>query len=112
VGGWTPPRSPTALYAMLGMVVAPTLLGLPLFVAGMRRTGPQVAAVLSTFEPIGTLFLAVVLLGERLLSRQWLGAACVVGAAFILVLRPGAVRSPEPVVSEGALRIDPEPPPA
>ena len=110
--GWSPPATPTAMAAVGGMVITATLLGLPLFVAGMRRTGPQVASVLSTFEPVGTLFLAALLLGERLLSRQWVGAACVVGAAFLLVLRSGGARSPEPVVSEGALRIDPEPPPA
>jgi drug/metabolite transporter (DMT)-like permease len=110
--GWSPPGTRAAIAAVGGMVITATLLGLPLFVAGMRRTGPQVAAVLSTFEPVGTLFLAAIFLGERLLSRQWAGAACVVGAAFLLVLRSGEAGSPEPVVSEGALRIDPEPPAA
>ena len=110
--GWSAPRTPTAVAAVGGMVVTATLMGLPLFVAGMRRTGPQVAALLSTFEPIGTLLLAAIFLGERLLSRQWLGAACVLGAAFLLVLRSAPAGSPEPVVSKAAWRIDPEPPPA
>jgi drug/metabolite transporter (DMT)-like permease len=72
-----------------GIVIFPTILGFALFVAGMRRTGPQVASILSTFEPVGTLFLAAVFLGERLLPRQWAGAALVVVAAVLLALVPG-----------------------
>ena len=72
-----------------GIVIFPTILGFALFVAGMRRTGPQVASILSTFEPVGTLLLAAVFLGERLLARQWAGAALVVVAAVLLALVPG-----------------------
>jgi drug/metabolite transporter (DMT)-like permease len=45
-------------------VARPTILGFVLFVVGLRRVGPQVAAILSTFEPVGTIVLAMILLGS------------------------------------------------
>jgi drug/metabolite transporter (DMT)-like permease len=80
--------------AIAGIVIAPTVLGMALFVAGMRRTGPQIASILSTFEPVGTLFLAALFLGERLFPKQWAGAGLVVAAAVLLALVPGARRAP------------------
>jgi drug/metabolite transporter (DMT)-like permease len=75
--------------AIAGIVIFPTILGFALFVAGMRRTGPQIASILSTFEPVGTLLLAALVLDERLLARQWSGAILVVAAAVLLALEPG-----------------------
>ena len=103
-GGWQAPTAPW--WSIGGVVLFPTILGFALFVAGMRRTGPQIAAILSTFEPVGTLFLAAVFLGERLLLRQWSGAVLVVAAAILLALGPGSAvagrrRAVEHVVPEG-----------
>jgi drug/metabolite transporter (DMT)-like permease len=80
------------------MVASATLCGFFLFVAGMKRTGPQVAAILSTFEPLGTLVLAVVFLGERLRPGQWIGAALILVAAVVLMAtseRPPAPDRPD-----------------
>jgi drug/metabolite transporter (DMT)-like permease len=88
---WSGVRAPATSgmwWTLGGIVLFPTILGFSLFVAGMRRTGPQIAAILSTFEPVGTLFLAAVFLGERLLPRQWAGAGFVVAAAVLLALGP------------------------
>lgn len=92
--GFTLPSGPAAWGAIAGIVLAPTVLGMALFVAGLRRTGPQVASILSTFEPVGTLLLAAFFLGERLLARQWAGALLVVAAAILLALEPGRRRAP------------------
>jgi len=103
--GFTPPSGRAAWGAIAGIVLAPTILGMALFVAGMRRTGPQVASILSTFEPVGTLFLAAFFLGERLQARQWFGALLVVAAAVLLALEPGRRRAaapPGPVAHVGA----------
>jgi drug/metabolite transporter (DMT)-like permease len=94
VTGYAAPHEPGAWPAIGLMVLLPTLGGFTLFVIGMQRTGPQVAAILSNFEPIGTLALAAVLLGERLRPGQWIGAALILAAAVIL-----AVRSPAPGAS-------------
>ena len=83
-GGYRLPQTPAAWGAILGMVVSATVLGFVLFVVGLKRVGPQTTSILSTFEPLGTLLLAGVLLGERLLPVQWAGAALIIGAAFVL----------------------------
>ena len=83
-GGYHLPQSPAAWGAILGMVLCATVLGFVLFVVGLKRVGPQTTSILSTFEPLGTLLLAAVLLGERLLPAQWAGAALIIGAAFFL----------------------------
>ncbi len=57
---------------------------------GLKRVGPEVAAILSTFEPLGTLVLAFVILGERLAPLQWFGAALIIGAAFVLARTEGS----------------------
>jgi drug/metabolite transporter (DMT)-like permease len=95
LGGFEIPSGPATWWAIGGIVIAPTILGFALFVAGMRRTGPQIAAILSTFEPVGTLGLAALFLGERLLPRQWTGAGLVVAAAVLLALGEDRRRAPE-----------------
>jgi drug/metabolite transporter (DMT)-like permease len=98
--GYTAPHEPLAWRAIGLMVLLPTLGGFTLFVIGMQRTGPQVAAILSNFEPVGTLALAAVLLSERLRPGQWIGASLILAAAVIL-----AARSPTPEVSGAAAEV-------
>ena len=93
-GGFRLPATAAGWGAVLGMVLLATVVGLVLFVAGLNRVGPQVAAVLSTFEPLGTLLLARLILGERLAPAQWAGAALIIGAAFVLAATaPAAPRT-------------------
>jgi drug/metabolite transporter (DMT)-like permease len=84
-GGYALPATPLAWAAVLGMVATATLCGFYLFVVGLKRTGSQVASILSTFEPLGTLLLAATLLGERLRPGQWAGVALILAAAVTLV---------------------------
>jgi drug/metabolite transporter (DMT)-like permease len=85
-GGFLWPRTAAAWGSLAGLVLSSTVFGFVLFLAGLKRVGPQVASVLSTFEPFGTLLLAALLLDERLRPLQWGGAALVIGAAFVLAL--------------------------
>ena len=85
--GFTPPATRAAWGAVAGLVAVPTILGFLFFVIGLRRVGPQSASVLSTFEPVGTLLLAALLLGDRLRLAQWAGTLLVLGAAFALAAR-------------------------
>ena len=82
--GFLWPRTAAEWGSMAGLVLSSTVFGFVLFVAGLKRVGPQVASVLGTFEPLGTLLLAAILLGERLAPLQWAGAALIIGAAFVL----------------------------
>ena len=96
VAGISWPHDPAAWLAVALMVLLPTLGGITLFVIGMRRIGPQIASILSTFEPVGTLVLAAILLGERLRPGQWTGTALILAAALLLaVLSPPLAASPQ-----------------
>jgi drug/metabolite transporter (DMT)-like permease len=66
--------------AVLGITVLSTVVALRAFLAGLARVGPARAAVLSSFEVVVTMALAVTVLGERLGLRQWAGAGLILSA--------------------------------
>ena len=70
------------------------MLAISLFLAGLPRVGAARAALLSTWEPVVTVGLAVVLLGDRLSLVQVLGGALVLIAVVVVqgaqLWRPGA----------------------
>jgi drug/metabolite transporter (DMT)-like permease len=63
-----------------------TVVAVSAFFAGLRRVGPSEAAILSTFEPVVTVVLAFLVLGERLTPAQLAGGALVLGAVIVLQL--------------------------
>jgi len=70
--------SPT-LWLLLAMIVAvPTFAAVVLYLQGLRVLGAPRAAIASTAEPVFTIALAAVALGERLTPVQALGALMVV----------------------------------
>jgi len=85
---WTMPRPALiASFAVVGTTI-PVLT----FILGLRLVGPSRAAILSTFEPASTVFLAVIILGELASPLQYLGGALII--ASVLVLEgPGWVAS-------------------
>lgn len=71
---WTP-----TLWLLLALiVVVPTFLAVLLYLNGVRRLGPAQAAIVSTTEPLFTIAMAAIFLGERLEPMQLAGAALVV----------------------------------
>lgn len=84
--GW-----PARLWVILGLIVLlPTYAAVMLFLRGVRELGASRAALVSTMEPVFTVALAVLLLGERLTLAQSIGAALVVGG-IALAERPRRV---------------------
>jgi drug/metabolite transporter (DMT)-like permease len=71
-----------------------TVVAVSAFFAGLKRVGPSEAAILSTAEPVVTVALAFVVLGERLTPAQLLGGALVLGAVVLLQLRPRPAAAP------------------
>ena len=57
------------------------------FMLGMERVGSSTASIVSTFEPVVTVGLAVALYGESLGPLQVLGGVLVLGAVIALQLR-------------------------
>ncbi len=77
---------PRAAALLLGLIVFSTILPLATFFAGMRRVGPTAASLLSTLEPVFTIALAAMVLGEALTRSQWMGGALILAAVVLLNL--------------------------
>jgi drug/metabolite transporter (DMT)-like permease len=71
-----------AAVAALGIVGG--VIAILAFFAGLKRVGPAVASVVSTFEPVATAALAWLVLGETLTTGQLAGGALVVTSAALL----------------------------
>jgi drug/metabolite transporter (DMT)-like permease len=65
---------------LLCLAAVSTVTAISLFFAGLERVGPTLAAILSTVEPLVTVLLALIVLGERLGAIQLLGGALVLAA--------------------------------
>jgi drug/metabolite transporter (DMT)-like permease len=82
------------------MAVVSTVVGMLVFFAGLRRTGPSTASILSTFEPVTTTTLAALVLHELLTPVQLAGALLVLcSVAVVQLLRPPAATTPQPVIA-------------
>ncbi len=68
---------------LAGIAVFATAVAIQAFYAGVSRLGAARAALVSTLEPVFTVTLAVLLLGERLAPLQMLGGALVVAAVLL-----------------------------
>ena len=78
---------PAEAWLWLGLIaLVSTVVAVSAFFAGLRRVGPSEAAILSTFEPVVTVVLASLVLGERLAPAQLAGGALVLGAVIVLQL--------------------------
>lgn len=84
VEGPKPPASLDGWLAIGAIAVFSTLMPITFFFAGMRHLGAGDASTLSTLEPVVTLLLAYLFLGETLGPIQALGAALVIVAVVVL----------------------------
>lgn len=66
------------------IAVVSTVVAMLAFFAGLRRTGPSTAAILSTFEPVVTTGLAAITFGESLTPIQLAGGLLVLASAMVL----------------------------
>jgi drug/metabolite transporter (DMT)-like permease len=67
-----------------GIVLVSTVLPVSAFLLGLARVGPSTASIVSCFEPVVTVSLAMALYGERLGSGQLAGGALVLAAVILL----------------------------
>ena len=68
---------------IVGIGVISTFVAILTFYAGTRRVGAAQASLLSTVEPVFTITLAALILGDRLEPVQLLGAALILVAVLI-----------------------------
>jgi drug/metabolite transporter (DMT)-like permease len=78
------------------IAVVSTVVAMLAFFAGLRRTGPSTAAILSTFEPVVTTALAALTLAEFLTPVQLAGGLVVLSSVAVLQLRPQPAPTPRP----------------
>ncbi len=76
-------------WAVVGLIaVVGTVVPVAALFAGIERVGAPTASILSTAEPVVTVGLAMVFLGEALSPVEALGALAVLGAVRLLQARP------------------------
>lgn len=78
------PQTNFGWLVILGIVLISTVIPVATFLAGLRRVGPTNAAMLSTIEPIITVFLATILFGDKLLPIVLVGGVLILVAVLIL----------------------------
>jgi drug/metabolite transporter (DMT)-like permease len=78
------PRNTNGWAVAFGIALFPTMLAISLFMAGLPRVGAARAALVSTVEPVITVLLAVVLLGDRLSAVQVVGGVLVLLAVILV----------------------------
>lgn len=98
---WTPV---TWLYMAL-LIAIPTIVATLLYLRGIRSLGASEAGVISTLEPLFTVILAWVLLGDSLIGIQLAGIALIVGgvAATAMLTRSVEPSPSVPLVSDELL---------
>jgi drug/metabolite transporter (DMT)-like permease len=76
-----------------GLALFSTVLPIATFLGGLRRIGASSAAIVSAFEPVVTVGLAIAVLGESLGAGQLAGGALVLAAVVLLQRRAAPLAS-------------------
>jgi drug/metabolite transporter (DMT)-like permease len=87
VFGWQSPANVDTWLLLLGLGTVSTALPIFSMNTGIRKIGASQASIISTVEPVESMILAVLLLGEMVLPVQWLGAGLIVSAVVLLEVR-------------------------
>lgn len=78
------PQAPQGWLALVALALVSTVVAIVAFFAGLRRIGPAEASTASTTEPIVTVILAAIVLGEPIVAAQIVGGAMILAAVVIL----------------------------
>ena len=87
-GELRPPPTLAGAGLLIAIGVVPTIAAITLFLAALARIGGARVSLLSSWEPLVTVGLAALLLGERLAWLQAAGGVLLLGAVIALQLRP------------------------
>jgi drug/metabolite transporter (DMT)-like permease len=83
------PQTSAAWAAVIAIALVSTVTAMLAFFGGLVRLGAARTSMLSTLEPVVTVALAALLLGETLSWLQWVGGVSVLGAVLWLVRAGG-----------------------
>jgi drug/metabolite transporter (DMT)-like permease len=79
----TLPDSVESFSAVVGIAVIATALPFVALFSGIQKIGATRASIVSTIEPVMTVLLGILFLGERLEGTQFLGGLMVVGSVIL-----------------------------
>ncbi len=82
------PHAPSAWLALLGVALIGTVVAVGTFFAALALLGPADTSVISTLEPVVSVIVAAVALGESLGPLQLGGGVLVLGAVAVLARAP------------------------
>jgi drug/metabolite transporter (DMT)-like permease len=88
-GGLALPASRDAWLTVLALALVPTMIAISTFLAGLPRVGAARASLISTWEPVVTVLLAVVLFGDTFSAVQAVGGVLILGAVITVQSRGG-----------------------
>src|SRR5437667_41898 len=83
-GDLAPPAGGRAWLILAVFAIVPSIIAIPFVLNALAAIGSARVSLISTFEPLVTVLLAVTLLGERLQPLQTIGAALILGAIVVL----------------------------
>ncbi len=93
LGAGVPPQFPASAggwLALAAIALLSTVLAILTFFAGLQRLGAAQASMLSTLEPVVTVLLAALLLGEHIGGTQALGGGLILAGVLWLTRRSSA----------------------
>ena len=88
-GGWA---------VAFGIALIPTMIAISTFLAGLPRIGAARSSLISTWEPVVTIFLAVILFHDSFTAFQVLGGVLILGAVVLQAGRLGVAAPAEAAV--------------
>ncbi|MBM5572216.1 MULTISPECIES: DMT family transporter [Deefgea] len=88
------PSSSTSWLAAIAIALLSTVVAIFAFLAGLDYLSASEASTLSTLEPVISVLLAALILGEKLSALQWLGGMGILIAAILIALAP-VIPAPE-----------------
>ena len=88
-GGLAMPASADAWLVVVALALVPTMIAISTFLAGLPRVGAASASLLSTWEPVVTVLLAVALFGDTFSAPQAAGGVLILGAVIAVQSRGG-----------------------
>ena len=82
------PPNALSLLMLVGIAALGTVLPIFAINLAIQRIGASQASLISTVEPILSMFVSMLILAEVIQAIQWLGAALIIGSVIVLQLRP------------------------
>lgn len=91
------PATQNGWWAISGIAVIATMLPVATFLAGLKIIGATDASLLSTFEPVVTVVLAALLLGEKVQPMMVIGGVLILVAVLLIVKKKKTLVDPSVV---------------